>query len=494
MRKKDVVVIMTDQHALHAVSCYGASVCRTPNIDSIAADGIRFERAYTPCALCAPARASFFSGLYPSHHGVTRNTEKIDAEREFFPQTLAKHGYKLGYYGKWHAGVAQTAIDMGFEGVGPRDYGNHAGEHYTEWLAKKGLDEGTEVVEFLAEGELKYACGDGGGYRAGDSSSSSSACIAEGTMDLIERFTAGDQPFLVICSFWGPHAPYYPSSDFKDMYDPKTIHEWVSFRDDLKNKPFVHAKHRREIFPAAADSDWPTWSKLIARYYAFASEIDMQIGRILQMLKDKAIYEDTMLIFMADHGETIGIHGGAFDKGAMAYEEVYRIPFIVKMPGNEDAGSTRSHLVTNMDISATLCDLIGQPQENVHSQSIMPILGDAKACGRDQFMAQFFGHRWPVQQRILWKDQYKYVLNFGDMDELYDLEKDSAEMDNLIDNLAYHAKAKELSECLLAEMQSIKDGHGPQWLYTCERPYYTNPKTPADVQPLNPKSRTMGCT
>ena len=130
----NILLLMTDQQALHAISCYAATICQTPNIDSLAQDGIRFSASHSPCALCAPARASLFTGLYPHKHGITGNIEIDRSDLAYFPHTLAEQGYQLGYSGKWHAGLVKTASDMGFTGFGPQGYGTTDGPEYDAWL------------------------------------------------------------------------------------------------------------------------------------------------------------------------------------------------------------------------------------------------------------------------------------------------------------------------------------------------------------------------
>ena len=472
MAETPIVLIMTDQHALHAIGCYGARICRTPNIDALAAGGIRFTNAHTPCALCAPARASLFSGLYPHSHGILGNQELIRTDLDYFPRRLTELGYRLGYSGKWHAGLARRAKDMGFEGFGPRGYGNvKDGGHYERWLEEKGLQAPTPTIEFHAEGEPKRALGDTSGYTDGPTEASGTAFVADVAIDLLGKFAAADAPFFLMCSFWGPHAPYFPSADFKDLYDPADIPPWESFTDELAGKPTIHRKHRRCVFPGAAEADWPTWAQAIARYYAYASEIDHHIGRLIGKLKDLGVYDEALIVFTADHGETAGIHGGAFDKGAMAYEEVYRIPMIFKMPGGAGAGTTRPHLVSFHDLADTFCDVAGTKMSQGHGRSIAPILADADAPGREHFVAEFHRHRFPAAQRIVWWRNYKFVLNFADTGELYDLEADPAEMDNLIDEASLRGVRDEMRSRLLAHMQETDDRQGPQWQYLLERPF-----------------------
>jgi arylsulfatase A-like enzyme len=462
---------MTDQHALHALGCYGAPLCRTPNIDALATEGVRFTEARTPCALCAPARATLFSGLYPHRHGIIGNIEIERPDLAFFPRKLAERGYCLGYSGKWHAGLARTAQDMGFSGFGPRGYGSPYGTEYDAWLARKGLERPQPVIEFYAEGEPKRAHGDSSGYLDGPSEACPTAFVADTAIDLIQDFAQSDDPSFVVCSFWGPHAPYLPSNDYKDMYDPADIPPWANFEDSLDGRPVYHRKHRQVVFPNAANAGWVTWSQAVARYYAYATEIDAHMGRVIDQLKALDLYDDTLILYTADHGETAGIHGGAFDKGAMPYEEVYRVPLIAKLPGNVEAGTTRPHRVSLVDFAATFCDLAGTEMSGTDGESFAPVLYDDAAPGREHFCAEFHGHRFPVAQRIIWWQHFKYVLNFADVDELYDLTADPAEMHNAIDDPSLRDVRDEMCRRLLAHMRDVDDLHGPQWEYILERPF-----------------------
>ena len=472
MASPNIVLIMTDQHALHAIGCYGAPLCRTPNLDALADDGVRFTNAHTPCALCAPARASLLSALYPHSHGVLGNHELFRDDLDFYPRKLAERGYALGYSGKWHGALAETAGDMGFEGFGPRGYGNCAdGGLYEQWLNRKGLAAPKPTIEFYAEGPPKRAMGDTSGYTDGPTEASGTAFVADVAIELAEKFAADEKPFFLACSFWGPHAPYFPSADFKDLYDPAEIPPWQSFADELAGKPILHRKHRRCVFPGAAQADWPTWAQAVARYYAYATEIDHHVGRLIARLKDLGVYDDALIVFTSDHGETAGIHGGAFDKGAMAYEEVYHTPMIVKRPGRADAGTTRGQLVSLHDLADTFCDLAGTSMAQSHGQSLVLVLHDADAPGREHFVAEFHGHRFPAAQRIVWWDRWKFVLNFADTGELYDLAEDPAEMSNRIDDASLTTVRNELRARLLAHMKATDDRQGPQWEYLLERPY-----------------------
>ena len=460
------------------MSCYGAPVCRTPHIDALAADSVRFTRAYTPCALCTPARASLLSGLYPHNHGALFNTGTLlpfDEERtgqgtELYPRRLEEQGYQLGYSGKWHAGLAPTAQSIGFQGFGPRGYGNvWNSPEYRSYLERRSLPLPQRHVEFYSSGDPIHR-GDVSGWLSGSIEAAPMHFVAETALDLLRQFVQGDHPFFLTCNFWEPHAPYLPTEDYKDRYDPSDIRPWPSFKDDLAGRPLIHRKHREIISAAAAQADWETWAQVIARYYAQASMVDAEVGRLVAELKRLGRYDDTLIVFASDHGETIGIHGGAFDKGAMAYEEVYHIPFMIKLPGNAHAGETRDAFVSLLDLTDTFCQVAGTNMSRTDGRNLLPLLDDARCDWRDDFVAEFHGHRVAYAQRILWWRKLKYVLNFADVDELYDLEQDPAELRNVIWESRYAEELAEMRARLLANLQASGDTLGPQAYLFLTRP------------------------
>jgi len=430
---------MTDHHALHAVGTYGAPVCRTPRIDALARDGIRFDRAYTPVCLCTPARASLLTGVYPHNHGAVYNTEchlPMSEDRfaeglEIYPDALRRAGYRTAYCGKWHAGIRKTAADAGFEGFGPRGYGNaYSTPEYADYIARNNIPRPAEHIQWSALGDQKG--GMGSGYLTGRKEGHSSFFIADESIRKIDELRVDDRPWFMAVNFWGPHAPYIPTEDSMDMYDPAAIEEWASFKDDLGSKPFVHRKYRDYICSNSRNTSWDEWATIISRYYAQATIIDEAIGNLLTDLKRHDLYDATTIIFAADHGETAGIHGGMFDKGSMGYEELYHIPMIIKRSGNNNAGETRDQLVSLLDITPTLCQTAGASMPDLDGESLVRVLDDNDATWRDTLVSEFYGHRLVAGLRIAWHKNYKYVHNFADVDELYDMEKDPAEMRNLI--------------------------------------------------------------
>ena len=459
-----------DQLALHAVSAYGAPMCQTPNIDALAQDGVKFERSYTPCALCTPARASLLSGVYPHKHGAVHNSEtkhlpfgedELGRRLTMYPQQLKEQGYRVGYMGKWHAGLGETANSVGFEGYGPRHYGNvREYEGYHRYLEQHNLEMPEPVIEFYAQSEENWM--DSSGYVKGDTDATPGHFLAHQTIEMLTGFSQGDAPFFVTCNFWGPHAPYWPSDEYKDRYNPADIPPWPGFDEDRADTPMAHRRFRHSVMGPAGQADWAVWSQMVARYYAQTTMLDAALGKIITAMKEQGIYDDALIIFTADHGDSAGIHGGTFDKGAMAYEEIYHTPLIVKMPGQAEAGTTRDHFVSLLDVTATICDAAETSLPQCDGESLLSIIADPSHAWRDDLYAQFHGHRFPVAQRILWWRNFKYVLNFADKDELYDLDDDPHELRNLIAEPAHAETLAEMQHRMLANMQNSADTLGPQ--------------------------------
>jgi arylsulfatase A-like enzyme len=468
----NILLILTDQQATHTLSCYGAPVAQSPHIDTLARDGIRFERAYTPCALCTPARASLLTGLYPHNHGALYNTgaysrfdeAQTGAGLETYPELLKTAGYRLGYAGKWHAGIARTAADLGFVGFSLPDYGIiRSDPSYRAHLDAIGQATPERHIEFVAEGGPPESSGGNiSGWISGTIESSPCHFIADRALEHINELASGDAPWMMAVNFWEPHAPYLPTEDYKDRYDPEDIKEWPNFRDNLKDRPALHRILRKSIFPGATNATWDDWALCISRYYAQAAMVDAEVGRILEGMRKKGLYDDCLIVFASDHGESSGVHGGAFDKGGMAYEEIYQIPMIIKLPENVHAGQTRHSLVSLFDLAPTFCEAAQATLKECDARSLFPVLENGDNSGRDYLLAEDHGHRVPFGQRILWDGRYKYVWNLSDTDELYDLFEDPAELCNRIADTRLAPERARLRAAMLHEVRKNGDRLGPQ--------------------------------
>ncbi len=473
-QRRNLILIFTDQHRTDAIGCYGSEVCRSPNIDRLASDGVTFDKAYTTCSLCSPARASVMTGQWPHTHGMVNNAEKacpswtaaeapgadmreLELRPDLLSEILKGAGYNLGYVGKWHMGEKVLPRDFGFEGD---NFPGHGGggfsyPEYAEYLRRGGLS-----YEIRSLPSLPFY-GHQAGVFEGPIEATVPHFLAENTNTLLQRFSSDwkkhRKPFFIWCNFWGPHPPYYAPEEFVAMYRDANIPSWKNFKDSLEGKPAI----QRKIIPVERrHQPWSFWRERIVYYYAFATLIDHQIGRILDHLKELGLEEDTEVIFSADHGESLGIHGGLSDKTCFMYEENYRIPLIVKPPALASRRGTRdSHFVSLADIMPTLLEAAGiTPPETVQGRSLLPLLEETPPTRwREHLAAEARGFTRLYPQRMIRYDRYKYVYNADGLDEFYDLDSDPYELDNRISSPDHASVIEEMQVRLLNWMTETKD-------------------------------------
>jgi arylsulfatase A-like enzyme len=476
--RPNVLFILTDQHRLEAVGCYADTPCRTPNIDRLADEGVRFENAYTTCPVCTPARSSLITGQYPHATGMTENVgntacavHSVPDRPELLPRRLGAAGYDCGYNGKWHLSPdSDTAFgveidpalpsDRGFEGL---DFPGHGGggwdyELYRDYLDEHGYEYGVE--ELGAE----YPYGTRAGVFQGPEEATVPYFLAERAIDLLEQFRGRDRPFFVWHNFWGPHEPYYPTEAYLSLYDTADIEPWPNFDWPAEAIPGAH--HNR-LYDEAATTPWEDWAAAVRHYYAFTTMIDAQVGRLLDYLERSGLLEETLVVFAADHGETLGSHGGLFDKGFHHFEEIMHVPLVVRFPDGRWANTAREALVSLADLYPTFLDAAGAERDPgyEHGRSLYDLFdGDSGDSGdrgdaewREAVCMEFHGLGDNAHsQRTVRRGDLKYGWNPGARDELYDLSVDPAETRNLIDESGY---ADELRQCreALASWQAETD-------------------------------------
>ncbi len=450
--RPNILYIMTDQQRFDTLSVYGLTACKTPRLDELAAGGVRFDRAYTVCSLCSPARASMLTGLYPHGHRMWNNNDMMQWALRDLPddvrlisQPLGAAGYQCGYVGKWHCGQTKVPSTYGFVGMDVPNYGNPYGtEEYKAYLARTGLERPERkvtVTDFTARrtpmaGEL-----------IGDTRACATYFLAEYAIDLIRRFSedrrSDGRPWMLFLSFWLPHHPNMPPTEYLEQYSPDEIELWPNFHDTLEGKP-PNQRRYRESFHRALEHGEDTWREIIRRYFAQVTCVDAQIGRVLDALTELGLQDETAVMFSTDHGDMCGSHGKFHDKDAFMYEELYHIPLLVRWPGVTTAGTVRREFVTNTDLAATALDIAGlDVPEEYHGRSLAPILRGGEVEWADDVYCEYHGHRFLFSQRMVRWDKYKYVFNAPSFDELYDLDADPYELDNRIGDSALADVAEE---------------------------------------------------
>jgi len=460
VHRPNILLLFTDQHRLSAVGCYGPTPCRTPNIDRLAAQGTRFETAYTSCPVCSPARATVMTGLYPHGHGVLSNVHdygcnvsELPDVPELLSRRLGAAGYRCGYTGKWHLGTDLTSAfggpntpslpkDVGFEGQNFQGHGG-GGFHYPEYrayLQRNGFEH-----KLASESHVAWH------YGVLDAPEESTVpyFLAQHTLDLMDRFRDAEQPFFIWHNNWGPHAPYFAPKKYVEMYRNVDIPPWPNYHWSgcRANRPHQVKRH-----PRAGELTWDDWAEAIRHYYAFTTLIDAQIGRILDHLEATGLAENTLVIFTSDHGETLGSHGGLTDKGWHHFEEIQRIPMIVRTPPSMDGptpGTVRPEWASLVDIYPTILEAAGAAYdaERVHGQSLLPLLRGEDPPWRDEAFVEFHGVNHLSTSMITCRHgELKYGWNCSCFDELYDLAADPYEMNDLSEDPAYASALREMRE------------------------------------------------
>ncbi len=461
-KRRNFLVIVTDQHRTDSIGAYGSKICRTPSLDGLSESGVRFDNAYTVCALCTPTRASMYTGLYPHKHKLTTNTFDRVTASDFLPQQrLISHyfndaGYNCGLLGKWHCGVEKLPRDYGFDGMNFSGYGKCTNSpQYQQYLKDNNLKQG-EIIplgtgwyeNWLLMGKVK-----------GPVEATVPYFLAEQTIDYLKKYKESDKPFLLYCNFWGPHAPYLPAEPYASMYKSEDIPPWPNFYEDFKDKPNAHKRYRDAFIGLRSPTrGWGECAAWATKYFGFVTMIDAQIGRILDELKRLGLEENTTVIFTADGSDLLGAHGGMHDKGSMMYQETYHVPFIVRRPGGS-CGKVVERPVTNMDICPTLLDLAGIKADSpMDGRSIRPLLeGEGSSEWRRDVMCVFNGHHYLYQSRMITDGKFKFVFNAPEIDELYDLENDPWETTNLVFDRRFEEKVRDMRGRLVCLLEKYED-------------------------------------
>ena len=421
------------------------SPCQTPNFDRLAARGIRFPRAYCSTPTCSPSRASLLTGLLPHNHGVLevehgRDPDQCELRRErpHFAQRLAENGYTNGWFGKWHVERTQRVEDFGWQvnGVKSADHVKDLG---------KGDTGGREVDPTLSgwlEGPVR-------GYNRvlhyGVTDVPPSQRFPQVTVDqamgfLNQRNEVPGTPWCAAVSFSEPNEALVVSRETFERYDLAAIDLPENRDDDFAGKPNLY-RRQKAIAEGLSDDHWR-----MARvcYYGRITEIDAQLGRLLDWLDESGQAENTIVVATADHGRYVGAHG--FDAHNFgAFEEIYRIPLAMAGPGIAE-GMASEALVQLGDLCPTVIELSGSRPivPPLDFRSIVPVLGGERRADFRTAYGEYHGTRFPLAQRIWWEGDWKFVFNGFDFDELYDLANDPNEMVNLASLPAYRERVERM--------------------------------------------------
>ncbi len=457
MQQPSFVIIMTDTQATNVLGTYGHPELHTPNIDRLAETGVKFTRAYTTCPLCTPARAGIFTGMYPHTAGAWTNNMPLGDNVKTMGQRFQDSGYRTAYIGKWHldghdyfgTGGCPDGWDDAYWYDGKRYLSDLTEAEIHLW--RRGLSSVDELREHAIRPEFTWA------HR-----------ISNRAIDFLEK--QGREPFVLVVSYDEPHHPFTCPPEYAERFADYAYPVGPAAFDTLEDKP----AHHREW----ADADQVRLENGCAHhplYFGCNSFVDHEIGQVIDAVHAHAgdangHLENTTIIYTSDHGEMLGAHQ-LRGKGPAMYEEITHIPFIIQQPGGAGAGLTNSTLVSHVDILPTMLELAALDVPPIlEGQSLAPFLAGQEDTAR---AVQVGFHRYEIEHdswggfqpiRCIVSDRYKLVVNLLHTDELYDLEADHAEMNNLIGDPGYSAIRDEMHERLLNWMYDRRDPfRGPCW-------------------------------
>lgn len=470
---RNLLVIMTDQHRVDSIGCLGNEHARTPNLDWMGNNGFAFTNAYTPTAICTPARTSLMTGKFPFRHKVVANDEWNIAYRTAIPlgawtytQELRDHGYNVGIVGKWHCGRNLPdqfgADDDTFWGA-ENPVQNPT---YTAWLEDNHLPP-VRAHDFYRG---KLPGGRPGHIIAARLKQPEEATferfLADRAIERMRRYAKewreDGKPFSLDLHFFGPHLPYFLPDEWFDLIDPHEVTLPPSFADPLIGKPPVQQNYA--TYWSTADFTNEQWRKLIAVYWGYVAMIDFEIGRVLDAARELDILDDTATFFFADHGEFTGAHR-LNDKGPAMYDDIYRIPFIAHIPGVSTVGRSDAFVSLN-DYTATALDIARLDTSLVEDgRSIVDLTrGNSVPGWRQDIVCEFHGHHFPLQQRMLRTREYKLIINPESVNELYDLRRDPYEITNVYTVPTYDGVRRKLAENLYRQLRERGDSSFAKWM------------------------------
>lgn len=448
MPTPNLLFLMTDQQQADTVK--PGSPCQMPHLARLAEGGARFERCYAPNPICSPTRASLMTGLLPHSHGMVDVTHAVEPYRAelkpglpFWSQALQAAGYRTGYFGKWHIERSNRLEQFGFETYEVERYQQLQGLVERDTPMKiRGTVQQKGYKDFLLYGVTGEPVESTPEYQL----------YSQGIEFLQQTARDPNRPWALFLSTEAPHDPYLAPAAYYDRYDPAGLPQPASFDDPLLDRPAIY----RRIQRVWQQLDWPQFAQATVCYYAACSLIDDQIGRLLAALHDLGQEKNTLIVFTSDHGDYMGAHRLML-KGIPAFEEVYRVPLILRGPGIP-AGRQVEQVTGLIDLAPTLVQLTTGGSFPGHGRSLLPLLQQEPVpAWQDEAFAECHGQRFFYTQRILWRDRYKYVFNGFDEDEFYDLAADPHEQHNLVGETGYRPVLEEMAGRMWAIIQQTGD-------------------------------------
>ena len=487
--RPNILLITSDQQHWNTLGCLNPEV-KTPHLDRLAREGTMFTRAYCPNPTCTPTRSSIITGKYPSQHGAYSLGTKLSEREHTVGEDFQQAGYRTALIGKAHfqplkESGGYTSLESypvmqdlefwrrfhgpfyGFEHVElTRNHTDEAsvGQHYALWMEEQGFKEwrdhfqkptGTRVPQ-----KHRWSLPE---------KFHNNAFIAERTNSMLETYRSAKSPFFLWASFFDPHPPYLIPEPWDTMYDPDTVTvPSLVNGEHARNPPhFQMTQTQRPDFSAWNEPggnamhgfhshlhDRTEMARNIAVYYGMISCLDKYVGSILQALDAKGMSDNTVVVFTSDHGHFFGQHG-LMAKGAFHYEDMIKVPFIVRWPGHVPAQQRSDAMQSLVDLAPSFLGMAGIcPPSTMSGVDQSSVWLGKKEAQRDHIIVENRHQPTTIHCKTYVNHRYKLTVYWQrDYGELFDLEADPNELNNLwAEPSAAQLKAELLSRFLFAEM------------------------------------------
>lgn len=445
----NIIFIMSDDHAAHAISAYGSKLIKTPNIDRLAREGMRLKNCFVTNSICTPSRAVILTGKYSHINGVPVFNH-IDSSQPMLQKYLQRAGYYTGLIGKWHLG--------GNDATRPDD-GKPSGFDYWNILPGQGLYFDPVMIDMGERKKLK-------GY--------TTDIITDLAIQFIEK-RPEEKPFLLMYHHKAPHRNWQPDEKHRKQFENVNIPEPETFNDDYTSRSDAARMATMRVDRDLTENDlkmkppeglsaqelkkWK-YQRYMRDYLACVASVDDNVGRLLDWLDRKGLTENTIVIYTSDQGFFLGDHN-FFDKRFM-YEESLRTPFLIRWPGRIRAGSLNEDMILNVDFAPTLLAAAGQSVPlDMQGHSFLPLLqgGKLKEWRTSMYYRYYHpGHHNVAAHYGIRTDRYK-LIHFNQLHqwELFDLKKDPREMKNVYSDPANAGIVKRLKEELMRLKKELND-------------------------------------
>lgn len=442
--KPNILYILSDQHAAMIAGCYGDAVVRTPNLDRLAARGVRFDNAHTPSPICMPARMSLLTGCYPHHQQVWTNGDTLASDIPTFAHAQGVAGYRPALIGRMHS-------------LGPDQLHGYAhreiGDHMTDWFGGSEYTMGIlDSCQRPFREALKLSGAGGMSYEILDKE------VTERAIAYLENHARqcakGDcHPFSLSIGYMLPHQPYVGNPDLVDYYLDRISPPRLPRNEAAE--PAYLGWWREKTGMNAMTSEEQLRAK--AAYYALVETMDGEIGKVLDRLEDLGLGENTLIAYTSDHGDQLGERDLWFKQ--TFYDASVKVPLILSWPGHLPQGETRDQIVNLIDLTATLVEAgAHDPLPQSDGKSLLPLARDASADWTDETFSEYCTdglQAWTGGKKILTRmiRTKRWKLNYfhDDRHQLFDMENDPDEITNLFGNPEVSDVQQHLMERVLSD-------------------------------------------